>query len=126
MGRRIDGLARRRPEADSLEGVLPVDIATALSEGEGRQMVGKQLARVLVVDDDPGSQAVVAFLLREEGYDVTTAHDGSEALAALERELPDLVVLDLKMQPMDGAVFAAELERRGLRPRLPILVLSGA
>ncbi|HZQ34748.1 MAG TPA: response regulator, partial [Dehalococcoidia bacterium] len=55
---------------------------------------------------------------------VTVAHDGYHALDQLAGVTPDLIVLDIGMPRMDGFTFAGELERRGLRPRIPMLVLT--
>jgi CheY-like chemotaxis protein len=79
-------------------------------------------ATILVVDDDPSIREVVASLLEMEGYQVRTAANGLEALRCVERETPDLVVLDMRMPVMDGWTFVRELHRRGLA--LPILVLT--
>jgi CheY-like chemotaxis protein len=79
---------------------------------------------VLVVDDDPGLQEVLSDILTFEGYDVTVARDGLEALDALDQVDPAVILLDLAMPRMDGYTFAEELARRGLRPRYPIIVLT--
>ncbi len=79
---------------------------------------------VLVVDDDPGLQEALEAILQLEGYDVTTAGDGEDALAKLDNSLPALILLDLMMPRMDGFTFARELERRGLRTQVPIIVLT--
>jgi two-component system, OmpR family, response regulator MprA len=82
--------------------------------------------RILVVDDDVGIQELLELALEGEGYAVTTARDGVEALERLEATMPDLVVLDLMMPRLDGLGFITELSRRGLRSRVPVLVLTAA
>lgn len=79
---------------------------------------------VLVVDDDPGLQEALEAILELEGYDVRTARDGLDALEQVQAGLPDLIVLDLMMPRMDGYAFARELEERGLRSQVPIIVLT--
>ena len=59
-------------------------------------------ARILIVDDLPTSVKVLAAKLTSEYYDVITAHDGPTALETVEREKPDLVLLDVMMPGMDG------------------------
>jgi DNA-binding response OmpR family regulator len=81
---------------------------------------------VLVVEDDAAIAEVLRLSLEDVGFRVAQAADGNRALAAVERERPNLVVLDLMLPGMDGATFAEELRRRGLRPGLPILVVSAA
>jgi two-component system sensor histidine kinase/response regulator len=63
---------------------------------------------ILVVDDVPSICSLVAIILRDEGYQVGTAHNGQEALARIAEATPDLVLLDLQMPVMDGW----ELHRR--------------
>jgi len=77
--------------------------------------------RILVVDDEPNILATLAPLLRSRGYDVSTAMNGRGALEAVERENPDLIVLDLGLPDIDGAEVC-RLVRDGRAT--PILVLS--
>ena len=79
---------------------------------------------VLVVDDDESIQATLRDLLEDEGYQVLTANDGLDALDQLTPILPDLILLDLMMPRMDGYAFVEELSRRGLRPAVPVIVLT--
>jgi CheY-like chemotaxis protein len=80
--------------------------------------------KVLVVDDDTSLQETLEAILDYEGYEVTVARDGLEALAMLDETMPRLILLDLMMPRMDGYAFAEELALRGLRPRIPILILT--
>jgi CheY-like chemotaxis protein len=60
---------------------------------------------VLVVDDNPDVRRVLTFVLEAEGYTVTSASDGREALTCLQGELPRVILLDLSMPNMDGSAF---------------------
>jgi len=80
--------------------------------------------RVLVVDDEPDIRATVSAMLEIEGHAVREAANGALALLAVEEELPDLVLLDMRMPVLDGWGFAAELRRRG--HRVPIVVMTAA
>jgi two-component system OmpR family sensor kinase len=77
---------------------------------------------VLVVDDDPPIRRMLERTLSAEGYSVRTSPDGGRALAAVERSVPDLLVLDVAMPGMDGLAVCRRLRRRGLA--LPILLLT--
>jgi DNA-binding response OmpR family regulator len=77
--------------------------------------------RILLVDDDPGLVMPLAELLRNDGFLVTTARDGEEALKRLEAGWPDLLIIDLLMPRMDGLALAREVKNRA---DLPIIVLS--
>lgn len=81
---------------------------------------------ILVVDDDAGLREILELALQSEGYTVRVARDGLEGLAFVGEQVPGLVLLDWMMPRLDGPGFAAELARRGLRPGLPILLLTAA
>jgi CheY-like chemotaxis protein len=73
---------------------------------------------VLVVDDDATIRESVTALLEDEGYLVAQAANGLEALECLERQLPKVVLLDLRMPVMDGWEFVEELRTRQLEVRV--------
>ncbi|MFJ3877813.1 response regulator transcription factor [Streptomyces sp. NPDC090077] len=77
---------------------------------------------VLVVEDDPGVRSTLDQLLRFEGYRVVQAADGVQGLAAVDREEPDLALVDVVMPGLDGLSLCRTLRRRG--DRLPLLVLT--
>jgi two-component system, OmpR family, response regulator MprA len=77
---------------------------------------------ILVVDDDAPIRRMLDRALRAEGYEVELAADGGEALAAVEARVPDLVVLDVAMEGLDGIAVARRL--RAKRLALPVLMLT--
>jgi two-component system response regulator MprA len=77
---------------------------------------------VLVVDDDPPLRRMLDRSLSAEGFLVTVAGDGGEALLAAERSAPDVIVLDLGLPVMDGLAVCRRLRGRGLPT--PILMLT--
>ncbi len=81
-----------------------------------------QASRLLVVDDDPSLLRLLDMRLRSAGYRVETAESAQTALAAVEREAPELVVTDLKMDGMDGHGLLAMLQQR--HPAMPVLLLT--
>jgi two-component system response regulator HydG len=70
--------------------------------------------RVLVVDDEATARNGLAKLLEQEGYQVDTAADGVEALAAISDNAPALIISDLKMPNMDGMELLKQLHERGI------------
>ncbi|HET6649064.1 MAG TPA: sigma-54 dependent transcriptional regulator [Candidatus Limnocylindria bacterium] len=66
---------------------------------------------VLVVDDEPDVRSLLNDLLTEAGYAVSTANTGAEALAAIEKGLPDLVMMDVKLPDQDGIALLRQLKR---------------
>jgi DNA-binding response OmpR family regulator len=79
------------------------------------------MMRILVVDDDAPSVKMISFLLREEGYEVVSADNGSAALDLVEREPPDLVILDVMMPHMDGFEVCRRIRQK---MDVPIIFLS--
>jgi CheY-like chemotaxis protein len=79
-------------------------------------------ARVLVVDDESNITDLVTTALRYEGFEVASAHDGREALAAVDSFRPDLIVLDVMLPDLDGFEVQRRLLDRG-RPT-PVVFLT--
>lgn len=61
-----------------------------------------KVAKILVVDDEPDILEIISYNLRKEGYEVKTAENGLEAVAAAKEFLPDMILLDVMMPKMDG------------------------
>ena len=80
-----------------------------------------QATRVLVVDDDPKTIALVRMYLEREGYEVLAAADGLSALRVIRDDAPDLVILDLMLPELDG-IEVMRLARE--HTSIPILMLS--
>lgn len=80
--------------------------------------------RILVVEDEPDIAALVAYQLTREGYRVETAATGTEALAAVDREIPDLVVLDRMLPGLSGDEVLQALKSEPSTRNLPILVVT--
>jgi two-component system NtrC family sensor kinase len=79
---------------------------------------------VLVVEDDPASARVLRSILEQAGYRVSIAHDGPEALAELERELPDLLLLDWMLPGISGLEVCHRARQRWNALALPILIVT--
>jgi DNA-binding NarL/FixJ family response regulator len=80
--------------------------------------------RLLVVDDDPGLLRAVAETLRAEGYEVTTARRGAEALVCIAESLPDLIVSDIRMPGMDGYELVRNLRASARTRLIPVVFLT--
>ncbi|WP_063747814.1 MULTISPECIES: response regulator transcription factor [Actinomadura] len=85
-------------------------------------MRGARPARILVVDDEPAVRESLSSSLEFEGYRVAGAADGVMALDQVEKEAPDLVVLDVLMPRMDGLTTCRRL--RALGATMPVLMLT--
>jgi two-component system KDP operon response regulator KdpE len=78
-------------------------------------------ALILLVDDEKAIQRAMAPLLRSRGYTVNTAENGREALASVDADRPDLVILDLGLPDLDGTAVCQQIRERS---DVPIVVLS--
>lgn len=80
--------------------------------------------KILVVDDEPDAVDLVAFNLKNAGYEVVTAADGQEALTKARSVLPSLIVLDLMLPEVDGLEVCKILRRETNTATIPILMLT--
>ena len=88
-------------------------------------MVTMAQARILVVDDDTSIRGFVEMALDSEGYAVSTATNGAQALQVTDQLRPDLILLDMRMPVMDGWEFAHAYQSRP-GPHAPIVVVTAA
>jgi CheY-like chemotaxis protein len=80
------------------------------------------MPRLLIVDDDDNQRLLYRELFEDEGYEVVEACDGRAAVACIERDPPDAVVLDVNMPGMDGLQTLKRIH--DLNPRLPVVLHS--
>jgi CheY-like chemotaxis protein len=80
--------------------------------------------KILIVEDEEDPRAFLAAILKKEGYELSTAADGAEALEAVKREKPDLVILDLLMPHKTGTDFYRRLSKDEELRDTPIIVVS--
>jgi phosphate regulon transcriptional regulator PhoB len=81
-------------------------------------------SRVLIVEDEPDIRALVVHHLKREGYQVSAASSGEEALRQVQAAPPDLVLLDLMMPAMDGLEVCRRLRQDPATASLPIVMLT--
>ena len=80
--------------------------------------------KIVLAEDEPQTAKLVEFKLRKEGYQVTWKENGEEALEAIKREKPDLILLDVMMPVMDGyEVLRQVKENEGLKD-IPVIMLT--
>ena len=81
-------------------------------------------SKILVVDDEPEAVELVEFNLKQAGFEVISAPDGSTALRKTRELLPSLIVLDLMLPEMDGLEICKVLRRDPVTAAIPILMLT--
>ncbi len=112
---------------------LPLDVSV-IAKGEGHDrllreiglaLAGRRGASILVAEDDSDLRGVLTASLTRNGHRVIPARDGAEALAAIEREQVDLLVLDIVMPNIDGFEVLARLKELKQGASIPVVVVSG-
>ena len=83
-------------------------------------------ARVLIVDDDPALRRLLEVRLRPLECDVATAGNGEQALSAIRKDLPDLVLLDLQMPRMGGIEVLRALRKEGINVATIVITAHGS
>lgn len=80
--------------------------------------------RILVVEDEESLLKLESILFTSKGYQVTGVRDGKEALAAIAKEAPDLVVLDLMLPDMDGFEVCRSIKENSDTSAIPVVMLT--
>ncbi|MFC1639182.1 response regulator [Gemmatimonadota bacterium] len=81
---------------------------------------------ILVVDDEPDVREFLSDYLGDNGYNVQTAEDGTQALKLIEVDIPDLILLDLMMPEETGTGLYRKLHDKKAYKEIPVIVISGA
>jgi DNA-binding response OmpR family regulator len=89
---------------------------------ESKSTIGGQ--KILLIDDDPDYVKTVKLLL-EKKYEVMTAFSAQEGWEKIEKQRPDLILLDAMMEPKDGFTMAKELKEHQEHKNIPIVMLTG-
>jgi DNA-binding response OmpR family regulator len=82
------------------------------------------MKKILIVEDDSDFQDIYQLFLQGESFQVLTALNGKEAVAILEKETPDLIILDLIMPLMDGEEFYVWLRAQEKWQHVPVIIAS--
>ena len=78
--------------------------------------------KILIVEDTKSYVLIISQKLEEEGFDVATAENGEEGLEAVNKEMPDLILLDIEMPKMDGITMAKKMKESNIN--VPIIFLT--
>jgi CheY-like chemotaxis protein len=119
---RVLTLADAAPAASTGRDAAPAHPAPSGTTGSARNTP----PRVLLVEDDADSRELSELMLQWEGWAVTTAGDGGPALALLEREPFDLVLMDCRMPELDGWSATARMRAAGPNRHTPVIGLTSS
>jgi two-component system, cell cycle response regulator DivK len=87
----------------------------------GEKVAGKN---ILLVEDNPVNRRLAVFLLRSQGYEVTEAATGPEAFQILEKQRPDLIVMDIQLPGMDGLEVTKKLKEQPATTDIPVVAVT--
>ncbi len=79
---------------------------------------------ILVVDDEIGALTLIGIMLERGGFSVLKARDATSALAVLDQNTPDMIILDVMMPGMDGIELCEVIRKREDTGQIPVLILS--
>lgn len=82
------------------------------------------MAHILIVDDEEPILELLSFNLEKEGYEVSLARNGDEALESMRKKIPDLVVLDLMLPGMDGLEVCRQMRQYSKFSEIPVIMLT--
>jgi two-component system, cell cycle response regulator DivK len=85
---------------------------------------GRAAPRILLVEDNELNRDMLTRRLQRRGYAVLSAGDGAEALAVAEREVPDLILLDMSLPVLDGWQAATRLKSSPATHDIPVIALT--
>lgn len=97
---------------------------TTLTAGPKEPQVNEATRHVLIVEDEPDQQELLRFNLSREGFQVSCAENGRQALEMIRHALPDLVLLDLMLPGMDGLEVCRQIRRDAAMAHVPIVMLT--
>ncbi len=81
--------------------------------------------KILVVDDEPDTIVYVTAVLEDNAYQVSSAHNAEKGMELLEKDPPDLIIVDVMMPGASGLDFIQQIRRHPLHSDLPVLVVTG-
>lgn len=82
------------------------------------------MKNILIAEDDPASRELLVEVLRKAGYSVVEASDGAEAVALLDQQRPDLVLLDIQMPKLDGFQVLQHLRQHLAAPQPRVVAMT--
>lgn len=84
------------------------------------------MAQVLIMEDEPNIALMLSVVLSDEGHNVRTVPNGQEGLESLQRDLPDIVFVDLNMPTMGGLIVIQSMHANPLWKDIPVIIMTGA
>ncbi|TMG47293.1 MAG: response regulator [Chloroflexi bacterium] len=101
-----------------------MDLHTRPAAGRGSRLA--QVARILVVEDEPNNLELALRIVRHAGHEATVATDGYAALELAREQRPQLILLDLQLPKLDGWAVVKRLRKESWAKDVPIVAVSAS
>jgi two-component system, cell cycle response regulator DivK len=82
------------------------------------------MAKILVIEDNQQNMYLCTFILNSHHHEVIQAFDGREGIASAEKNMPDLIIMDIQLPEMDGYAVAREIKKNPHINRIPIVAVT--
>jgi two-component system cell cycle response regulator DivK len=80
--------------------------------------------RILVVEDQPDNRQIIRDMLADTGYEIAEAENGEEALAAITKQRPDLILMDIQLPVMDGYAATRRIKTDPALKSIPVIAVT--
>lgn len=85
---------------------------------------GDIMSKIMVVEDDPTTVKLLKFMLERKKYKVVSCSNGRQAVESVEKESPDLILMDVMMPEMDGIQATGKIKKNPATSSIPVIILS--
>lgn len=82
------------------------------------------MSKIMVVEDDPTTVKLLKFMLERKKYKVVSCSNGRQAVESVEKESPDLILMDVMMPEMDGIQATGKIKKNPVTSSIPVIILS--
>ena len=113
-------LASNALESESQHGLISREMAM-IKQAAGKNDMSK---RILVVDDQPDNRQIIRDMLAPTDYEITEAENGELALAAIAKQRPDLILMDIQLPIMDGYTATSRIKSDPKLQSIPIIAVT--
>lgn len=114
-----------KPDAGNCAGRAVYGVEAGLTVDVNRAIILKCMRRILVIDDEEPIRAMMGMALRQKGFMVVEAENGEEGVQLARKELPDVIICDVKMKKMDGYATLMALRNDPATAAIPFILMTG-
>jgi two-component system, cell cycle response regulator DivK len=110
--------------AKTLGLAVPLSLLGYIHTSSRRRAAGRMSKRILVVEDQPDNRQIIRDMLAPTDYEITEAENGEEALAAIAKQRPDLILMDIQLPIMDGYTATSRIKADPALTSIPVIAVT--